>query len=376
VPLTGSLDATPLESVLRLVANQRASGTLLIIGPEFEKRLVLRDGLLAGCASTNPAEFLGTYLVGWGYVGATELDETIAMQREHGVMLGDLLVTIGLVSEAQLAEVLTTVAEEVVLDAFLWSSGTYRLQAGAGFSGRFRPLDLPLGPLIDEGVRRRLDVVKIRHLAPSIHHRPKLLGSGHLRALPEAERVILTSFDGAHSVAEVALAHRARTFAVWELAARAIGRGYARVLPPATVSDEEDGESFGSVRTLVLSAEQSIANGRLARAWSTIELLARRFRAASDIDVIVGVLRQRLNEAVRAALPDPAAKLAVGTLDEAILAVPANHPERQLVTAINRPTAAADLVRRLPGEATRNWCLVVDLVDRGVLEVLGAGGNR
>jgi hypothetical protein len=204
---------------------------------------------------------------------------------------------------------------------------------------------------------------------PSIHHRPKLTRVGNLRELSDSDRSVVTCFSGARSIIEIALSNRARTFAVWELAARAAGRGYAEVLPPAKVCEGAEEDTFGSVRNLALAVEQCIDDGRLAKAWTTLELLGRRFKAASDIDVIVGSLRHRLEKAVRHGIPDPASRVVIGTLDESVMAIPPDHPERQVLTRINGPTPAAAVVKDLPGEPTAGWCLLLELLSRGVIEL-------
>ncbi|MCK5378654.1 MAG: DUF4388 domain-containing protein, partial [Acidobacteria bacterium] len=85
----------PFPDLLQWVSQSRKTGTLAIDGPSVKKKLYFREGRVVASASDNPREFLGYYLVGWGFVAEDELQELLDMQERHGALLGELLVIIG-----------------------------------------------------------------------------------------------------------------------------------------------------------------------------------------------------------------------------------------------------------------------------------------
>ena len=122
----GNLRTMPFADLLQWVSQSQKSGTLVVNGKSFSKKIYFRDGQVVAAASDNPKEFLSYYLVGWGYVGEDELEELLDMQDRHGTMLGELLVIVGRVSREELIKVLRVKTEEAVYELFLWEEGEFR----------------------------------------------------------------------------------------------------------------------------------------------------------------------------------------------------------------------------------------------------------
>ena len=96
----------PFADLLQWVTHSRKTGTLVVEGESYIKKIYFQDGLVAAVASNNPKEFLGYYLVGWDYIGDEELQELLDMQEQHRTMLGELLVMIGRLTREELDRVL------------------------------------------------------------------------------------------------------------------------------------------------------------------------------------------------------------------------------------------------------------------------------
>jgi hypothetical protein len=370
--IAGKLAAMPLEDLLGWVSASDKTGTLVLEGPEFTKKLVIEDGNLVAFASTNPKEYLGTYLVGWGYVSADELDNAVAMQNSHGMLIGELLVTNGRISAERLDEILTVVAKEGIVDAFLWLDGSFRFNEGVRPPQRFRPINVQLIPLLIDGTRRRDDLPIVLGQVPSVYHRPRLLAKKNNRtsSLSPDNLAVLIGADGSKSIEQLAFACRRPTFAVHEIFATAALDGLVEILPPSSeASDVHSVESFGSVRDLVLNIERSIDGKKFEEALSTIDLLGRRFRAASDIDVLISTLNRKLESAIRSYGPSQDYILETGVLDDLLLNTEEGHIDRIITSLVDGKKTFGEILDHLPGDMIRNRLAALGLIKRGVFVV-------
>jgi hypothetical protein len=375
--IAGKLEAMPLEDLLGWVSASDKTGTLVLEGPEFTKRLVIEDGNLVAFASTNPKEYLGTYLVGWGYVSAEELDDAVAMQSTQGMLIGELLVNNGRIAPECLDEILTVVAKEGIVDAFLWPDGSFRFNEGVRLPQRFRPINLQLIPLLIDGTRRRDDLPIVTGQVPSVYHRPRLLAAKNssTRSLSPDKLAVIIGADGSKSVEQLAFACRRPTFAVHEIFASAALNGLVEILPPSSeASDMHSVESFGSVRDLVLNIEQSIESRKFEEALSTIDLLGRRFRTASDINVLITTLNRKLESAIRSYGPNQEHILETGVLDDVLLYSEEDSPDRLITSLVDGRKTFGEILDHLPGDITRNRLAVLGLIKRGVFVVRSAAG--
>jgi hypothetical protein len=370
--IAGNLEAMPLEDLLGWVSATDKTGTLVLEGPEFTKRLVVEEGNLVAFASTNPKEYLGTYLVGWGYVSAEELDNAVAMQSTHGMLIGELLVTIGRITPERLDEVLEVVAKEGIVEAFLWHDGSFRFNEGVRLPQRFRPINLQLIPLLIDGTRRRDDLPMVLGQVPSVYHRPRLVAPLNKSSLSPDKMAVVAKADGKKSIEQLAFACRRPTFAVHEIFASAALDGLVDILKPSSeASDVHSVESFGSVRDLVLNIEQSIEAKRFEEALATIDLLGRRFQSASDINVLISTLNRKLESAIRSYGPRQDHFLETGVLDDALLNSEEGHLDRQITSLVDGRKTFGEILDHLPGDIIRNRLAVLGLIKRGVFVVRG-----
>ena len=79
----GNLRTMPFADLLQWVSQSRKTGTMVIDGEKYSKKVYFREGKVIAAASDNPKEFLSYYLVGWGYVSDDELSELLDMQERQ-----------------------------------------------------------------------------------------------------------------------------------------------------------------------------------------------------------------------------------------------------------------------------------------------------
>lgn len=90
------------------------------------KRIFFRDGMIISSTSTDPREYLGSFLVSRGLITDHELTQAMKMQADGEMLLGKILVTIGAVSDQDVHHMLRQKAESI-FDVFAWPEGEFPL---------------------------------------------------------------------------------------------------------------------------------------------------------------------------------------------------------------------------------------------------------
>ena len=212
--ISGNLRTMPFPDLLQWVSQSRKTGTLAIDGPSVKKKLYFREGRVVASASDNPREFLGYYLVGWGFVAEDELQELLDMQERHGALLGELLVIIGRLSREELADVLRVKTEASIFEMFLWGEGEFRFLEAILPTKKFDPMDIAVDHLILEGVRRLDEWERSRDIIGGDDWIPCVVGALDVNALTPEERGVLCEINGTNSIEDIGLARRLGAFLV------------------------------------------------------------------------------------------------------------------------------------------------------------------
>src|SRR5512147_1563412 len=104
--LSGSFKTMGLADLLQWLGHSQKTGTLLITGTEVEKSILFREGLVIATSSNDPREYLGQFLVNYGYITEEELRKAMDVQREFNMLLGQILIMIDAISEAELQKLM------------------------------------------------------------------------------------------------------------------------------------------------------------------------------------------------------------------------------------------------------------------------------
>ena len=121
--LSGTLSTMALGDLLQWVEQGRKSGTLVVQGERYVKRIFTRDGRIIASASNDPNDHLGHFLLRLGLISEPDLKRALEVQQQTRAMLGRILVTIGAVTEERLETL--RAADWVVMDE-IRKAGLYR----------------------------------------------------------------------------------------------------------------------------------------------------------------------------------------------------------------------------------------------------------
>ena len=129
--LKGDLASTPLQGILRELADGVATGCLHVVDPASETaKIFLRGGRVYAVNAPGRRPQLGLRLVSSGALSPEALAEALEAQRTEleGWRLGELLVHLGYVDQPVVVDFVNEQVRESLSDVLPWSSGTWKFR--------------------------------------------------------------------------------------------------------------------------------------------------------------------------------------------------------------------------------------------------------
>lgn len=371
--ISGNLRTMPFADLLQWVSQSRKTGTLAVEGDPYNKKIYFRSGLVVAASSENPKEFLGYYLVGWGFLGEEELGQLLDMQDRHGTLLGELLVIIGRLSREELVHILTVKTEETIFELFLWDEGDFRFLENILPAKKFQPLNLPVDTVILEGVRRKDEWERSRSHIPDSSWRPKLVRAVDVQQLGPTELSILREINGNNSIEEIALACRLALFHVLNFVYQGSVHGLFKLLPPRQEEVTIPGFSESSWRVLVKQAERLIADGDLKGANRRIAELQEKYGDHREVAEHAAGLKRTIDRKMEELdLPDDAV-LEIAVPLAQLTTLSCSPQEGFLLSRVNGVYRLAEIIQMVPESAVDVRLMADSLIRRRILKVRSNG---
>src|SRR4029450_11032902 len=128
--LRGSLADLPLPDLLQIVSANRKTGRMRVTAANGEGRSVFRDGKIIYGATNAHRESFGSALVLRGLVTPEQLHEALDRKSRatEARRLGLIVMQLGAVTEAELADVLRGQLHEVAVEMFRWRQGVVEFE--------------------------------------------------------------------------------------------------------------------------------------------------------------------------------------------------------------------------------------------------------
>src|SRR5579863_6244324 len=95
--LAGDLGSMPVQDLALYLGNRELTGTLSLETGSLRKAVAVRKGKAINAASNEPREYLGQFLINFGYITEEDLTKAFQVQSETRVLLGRILVMSGAV---------------------------------------------------------------------------------------------------------------------------------------------------------------------------------------------------------------------------------------------------------------------------------------
>jgi len=193
------------SELLQWLSTGVKSGTLIVRGAPGEKRIYFQRGKIASSSSTIEREFLGRFLVGFGFISEEELLRALEVQQESKILLGKILVMINAIREEELADLLRLKAAETIYDVFLWEDGSFAFLDGEIPALPMVTISSDVTGIVMEGLRRYDEWQRIRTRISSLRQIPAVLIPVE-EGLNDREKMILSAIDGVRTIEGIAAA--------------------------------------------------------------------------------------------------------------------------------------------------------------------------
>lgn len=288
--LSGSFSTMGFSDLLQWLFHAQKTGTLLLHGIEVEKSVFFENGIIIATSSNDPREYLGQFLINYGYITEEELKKAMEVQKEFNMLLGKILVMIDAISEDELQTIMKVKAEETLYDIFVWEEGEFNFIENYLPDIKMVPLMLEAPRIIMEGLQRLDEWKIIKEIIPTFESIPLKIGEFRFTSeLKEREKLLYDLIDGEKNVNNLSYLIRSRPF----YCARGLYYMYKEKIIELKILEKKEEKDIeliqmdeGLIETvrMITKASMLIKKGEWDIAWDTIQN-ARTLRP-QDPDVI------------------------------------------------------------------------------------------
>ena len=308
--LQGSLNTMGVSDLLQFLAVSRKTGLLKFSQQKVLKGIYFENGIIVGSSTNDPKEYLGQVLIHYGKIDEAQLQVAMEIQRGEAAVpspkskvqspspipdskfqisnsksqkprrLGQILVADGILTDAQVSQLLEIRTLDIIYDLFLWKEGHFEFGDDNPLPPDFTRVRVEANRVVMEGIHRADEMARFRTLIPS--DRTLLeLGAGWTSSLPagKATRQLLYFLEKRMSVAEICYNMHSSAFEVYAQLYELVKDGVVHVvgeLPeiPDPVSQMPDLPDAAA--DLLLLARSELNNGEAEKALSIIHTVLGR----------------------------------------------------------------------------------------------------
>lgn len=147
---SGSLSDRDLPEIVQDLSEKRWTGLLRLQRSGHRIAITVEEGRLVFASSSNPDHRLGPLLLRRGAITLRQMEDA-GKALSPGKRLGSILVEQGILVAKDLVRGVVDQTRDIILHAFQWTSGEYRLEEGAA-TGEAITLNISTPELILEGI--------------------------------------------------------------------------------------------------------------------------------------------------------------------------------------------------------------------------------
>lgn len=131
--LKGTLKDFGIADILQLIGQQQKTGTLFLRAKEQEVQIGFKDGNIVRAESSTrkKKDLIGNMLVRAEIISEAQLESALDTQRRTLKRLGDVLVSMRMITPDRFREMIQLQATETLYRLFSWKTGTYEFEQGA-----------------------------------------------------------------------------------------------------------------------------------------------------------------------------------------------------------------------------------------------------
>ena len=367
--VTGNIRTMPFPDLMQWISVSRNTGTLVIKGQRYTKKILFQNGLVSAVTSNNRREHLGYYLVGWGILTEEELEHVLDRQKELNVMLGELLAQSGRLTREQVDHVVRIKTEETIYDLMLWQEGEFFFLDDVQPRRGFKELQTPVDHFILEGARQVDERRRIAVVIADSGHIPRAIQSIDEARLTAAGQLVVQQIDGVKSIEEIALACRIPEFPVLSFVYQGVTNGVLELLPPAMPPKRVPGFLRSTWRDRLQEAESALALGDALEAYRKIVEVRERYANIPKALAAADQLEREIAADVEKLPIGPATILELALTPRDIVQLKCGPDEGFVLSRINGRYTVNQILALLPGAKLHNQLIIRNLIQRGVVQL-------
>ncbi len=363
--IAGNLRTMGLGDLTQWLASTQKTGTLIIDGPEFTKKIYFRQGDVVAVASDNPLEFLGHYLVGWGYCTSADIESMLKTQDSKPAMLGELAVENELITAEELRIIVMVKTQETLYDLILWDSGDFRFIEGELPDRAFQEVPLPATTFLFEGYRQKDERRQMIDLVPNTTVVPILIAFPE--DLEDTDMALVTQMDGRGTIEELALSNRRTVFDVLKLVHRCVQSGLMQVHSSggtSTLSDQIAAPWMAAERNVMARLER----GRFLDALKLINEAQETFAPDPAVKTWASSMLSRIEQALNDETIEGSAILDLGIELDDLVNLDCDPSEGFVLSRITGVYTIDEVLSLLPGSNLNNRVIIHNLIRRGLIK--------
>lgn len=147
----------------------RRTGTLVVNSGDVTKRVYIENGNAVFASSTDEDDRLGEMLIKLGKITYEQYERSVELLKETGKRQGTILVELGFLSPKDLVMGVKAQVREIIYSLFQLEYAEYVFEEGTIPTREVITLQMSIGNLIYEGMKRINNVVRIRRDMPNMN---------------------------------------------------------------------------------------------------------------------------------------------------------------------------------------------------------------
>jgi hypothetical protein len=368
VAISGNLRTMPFADLLQWISMSQKACTLVLKGQRFTKKILFQQGRVAAVSSNNPREHLGYFLVGWGVIDEDELRGFLDRQQEERVVLGELLVRSGRMTNEDVQSIVRLKTEETIFDLMLWHEGEFFFLDDDKPKRDFQSLDLSVDHFLFEGARQIDERRRAAEVVAGVDHIPSITQAVKEDQLSAKHLAILRAIDGVLNIEQIALQCKVPTFDVISFVYRGVLSHVLTLFPPAPKEDELPA-SGGSWRELLRDADGSITLGDLHEAY--LQVCEVRAKHAGDGQALAAAntVETRIVREIEDTELNSAVILELAVASRDMVNLSCSTEEAFVLSRIDGLYSLSQVLAQLPGPRLKNQLIIHGLMQRGIVKV-------
>lgn len=196
-----------VSQILLHLNRNKKTGTLTVNTPVFMKKVYLAKGDAIFASSTDEDERLGETLLKLGKITIKQYERSVELLKETGKKQGAILVELGYLTPKDLILGVQYQVREIIYSLFLLKDAEYEFEEGELPSKKVITLQISMGKLIYEGLKRITNLVRIRRELPDMQAILQLSANPSdllkdIALSPQDERM-LSIIDGTKTASEL-----------------------------------------------------------------------------------------------------------------------------------------------------------------------------